>query len=410
MSFFGLRDDAERYGVLIDVGSGSVLTAIIHSDPKLASPTIVWAHREHAPLRNIDTLEQSAKAVMTALVNCSMLLDAEGRKALYDYDRSATLTELQCSIAAPWSYTVTKTILYNQQQPFTVTAELLEDLTETINKKLETDLNENETIQNLGLQVVTRATMDILSNGYHVSHPEGEEANELTISRSSVVTQQYLVEALDEMRDKLFPNTHSRKTSFILMLYGLTRELLTQTYDICLVDVTYEATEIGVVRDGILHYCTHTPFGSFSLAREISAVTNVPLHEAFGYLHTEKPYSFLKNLPKEQQKEIEAVFESYTERISDLFKQTGDALSIPKQISLHADLKSESLFLDLIERAAKRNLRSEPYITPISHEIVRLMQVGHPDGKTVQLPTDTAMLLSAQFFHKQLDNDRFEYL
>lgn len=409
MSLFS-TNSRDRYGVLIDIGSGSVLAAIIHSNPKQLHPDIIWAHREHAPLRNIDSLEQSAKAVMTALVNATMMLDAEGRKALHTYNSSARLTEIQCSISAPWSYTVTKTINYNQDEPFTVLEDILEELLETIDKKIESELRENEALHSLGLKVITRSTMEILANGYRVKAPEGGKAKQLRVSRASVVTQQHLIDALEEMQNKLFPETRVRKLSFILMLFAITRELMSKTYDLCLVDVTYEATEIGIVRDGVLTYCTHTPFGSFSLAREISSITNVPLYEAFGYLHTEKPYSFMVSLSKNQREEIDMVFEAYTDRVSQLFKKTGEELSIPKQISLHADLKSETLFMDLIERAAKRAIKAEPFVTPISNEIIKQAYQKDLDTAPTTLPTDTALILSAQFFHKQPDQETFEYL
>ncbi|USN88720.1 MAG: hypothetical protein H6780_04510 [Candidatus Nomurabacteria bacterium] len=410
MSLFGLKKSTDRYGVLIDIGSGSVLTAIIYSNPKNKYPFIIWSHREHAPLRNIDSLEQSAKAVMTALMNSSMRLDAEGRKALFDYDQAAVLSELQCSIAAPWAYTVTKTINYKQGAPFIITEELLEELTSTINKKVENDLASSAALKDLGLQAITRNTMDMLSNGYRVQDPEGEQATELTLSKTTVVTQEYLIDAITEMQNKLFPNTAARKLSFILMLYAVTRRLLNQSYDVCLIDITYEATEIGIVRDGVLSYCTHAPFGSFSLAREISAVTGVPLHEAFGYLHTESPYSFIKSLPDNQQGQIESVFDAYIQQISKLFHETGDSLSIPKQISLHADLNSETLFSDLIEKAVKRSIKSEPRIMPISQEILQQTYETIDPATKKQLPKDTALLLSAQFFHDQLSAHSFEYL
>lgn len=410
MSLFDIGKSSDRYGVLIDIGSGSVLAAIIHSDKKEKHPSIVWAHRELAPLRNIDSLDQSAKSVITALMNATMLLDAEGRKALYNYNPNARLTEMQCSISAPWSYTVTKTINYSQEVPFEVTEALIKELLETINEKINSDLKENEALHNLGLRVVTRATMEILTNGYRIADPEGEKTSELTISRANVVTQEYLNDALSEMHQKLFPATITHKLSFILMLFTVSKELLSKAFDLCLVDVTYEATEIGIVRDGILTYSTHTPFGSYSLAREIAHITNVPLHEAFGYLHTDKPYSFMVSLSSEQREEVELLFDKYSEKVSSLFKETGDELSIPRQISLHADLKSETLFIDLIEKAAKRATKSDPFITPVSKEIVTNKYHNTQDQAEITLPTDTALLLSAQFFHNQPYQKDFEYL
>lgn len=339
-----------------------------------------------------------------------MLLDAEGRKALYDFDEKAVITELQCSICAPWSYTVTKHINYKQESAFTISEDLLEELISTIHEQIESDLKQNEALQNLGLQVITRATMDICSNGYHVAEPAGNVANTLSVTRASAVSQEYLIDAIDEIRDKLFPQAVPQKISFLLMLFSVARELLPEVYDTCLVDITYEATEMGIVRDGTLKYCTHTPFGSFSLAREIAAAANIPLHEAFGYLHNEKPYAFLAHFNKKQQEDIEQAFESYTEEISKLFKETGDDLSIPKHIAIHTDRNCEPIFTDLFNKAAKRNLKSEPRITPITKEIITRMYAEGPTDAAVTIPSDTALLLSAQFFHTQANEDTFEYL
>lgn len=409
MSFLGLSRASERYGVVIDIGSGSVLAAIVLSKKGQDHPQIIWSHREHAPLRKIESIEQSAKAVMTALVNASIILDTEGRKTLYEYDEKSKLTELQCSISAPWSYTITKTVNYKQDKPFVITSELIAELVITIQEKVEEDLKENEAINNLGLQIITKSTLDMLSNGYRVAKPEGQETSALTISHTSVVAQKYLIHEVDEMRDKLFMETECRKTSFIFMLFNISRQLLPKVYDVCLVDITYEATEIGVVRDGSLKYCTHTAFGSFSLAREISNITKVPLHEAFGYLHTDKPYEFIKSLNKVQAAEIAAVFEAYVERISLLFHETGDTLSIPRRISLHTDLKSESLFIDLIEKAAKQSLKTNVDITAMSSEIVRQNHEELTNKSNQQISNDSALLVSAQFFHNKWIDKSFEY-
>lgn len=410
MPLFNIGRTAERYGAIIDIGSGSVLVAIVHSHPKHEHPQIVWSHREHAPLRNIDSIDQSEKAVMTALVSASMSLDAEGRRALYEYDEKAKLTELQCSIAAPWSYTVTKTINYTQEEEFTVSKDLIEDLTESVQKQIGEELQQNEALQNLGLDIITSGTMDVITNGYRIKDPKGQKAQAVILSHANVVAQHYLIDAIAEMRDKLFTETELRKVSFILMMFMITRELLPEEYDVCLIDVTFEATEIGVVRDGTLSYCTHTPFGAFSLAREIAEITSVPLHEAFGYLHTEKPYSFMDSLPDKQKSEVKQVFEAYIEKVTALFKETGDTLSIPKRISLHSDLKSETLFLDLIEKAAKRSIKTDPRIIAISKEIIRQTYAESTKNAPKTMPSDTALLLSAQFFHKRREHQRFEYL
>lgn len=401
MSIFGNRQNSTRCGVVVDIGSGSVLVAVVVSYSKRKAPTVVWSHREQAPLKNIDSLDTSSKAVITALVNAFMQLDSEGHKALSEFDPKLSIDEIQCSISAPWAYTVTKTINYTDEQEFEITRELINEFNQTIAAKVDQEFSANEKLSELNLATMSKLTMDLSANGYHVSNPVGNKATELTFSQSHSVAGQHLVDAIDELQEKLLPGAHMKKLSFILVLFAVTRELLNQTYDVCLVDITYEATEIGIVRDGVLNYCTHTPFGSFSIAREISQITQVPLSEAFGYLHNEKPYAFINFLTPKHKKEVELLFEAYTERISNLFKQTGDSLSIPKTIIVHSDLRSESLFVELVTKAAIKNLKSEPSVTSISNEIVKRTYRQQTTDTKNYIPEDTALMMSAQFFHTE---------
>lgn len=409
MSLFSFKGSTERIGAIIDIGSASVLVSIVSSIDGRPYPHIIWSHREHAPLRNIDSLDQSAKAVMTALMNALMALDVDGRRALHEYKRGSKIGVLQCTIAAPWSYTVTKTINYSQEEPYAITENLIEELLRTAVQKIKQELGSNESASELGLTVITRATMDMLANGYRVRVPNGERTNELSISHASVVAQQYLVNQIKDLQQKMFGEAESNLTSYMLAFYCVAHDLYPDTYDTCLVHVTYEATEIGIVRDGTLRYSTHTPFGAFSLAREISNITSTPLYEAFQYLHADDPYEFLENLPDSQRNEVELVFESYTARINELFKETGDDLSIPKRILLHADLKSEKFFRDIIDKAARRSLKSDPIIKMVTPNLFETLTHGQHAQKPDELE-DTAMLVSAQFFHKGDHLRFFEYL
>ncbi|MCA9367711.1 hypothetical protein KC887_05650, partial [Candidatus Kaiserbacteria bacterium] len=397
MGLFSRGQKNGRYGVLLDIGSGSVLAAIVHSDPAKPHPVLVWSKREHVPLRDSNSIEESAKAVMSALVNASMTLDAEGRAILRQYDPGAQLSELQCGISAPWSYTVTKSITYEQKEVFTVTDELLKKLTDTAEHKITSELKENESVENLGLTIVNRSTMDISTNGYRVTHPQGEKAKELVLSHASVVAQTYLIEAINEMREKLFPETKLTISSYMLMLYSVLRNIFPNQHDYCAVDLTYEATEIGVVRDGSLRYCTHTPIGLFSIAREISAITGVPVHEAYTHLRSSSFDAFMERLSATKQAEIEEMFEDYTSRIADLFHETGDRLAIPKNICIHTELNSEPIMAALLTKAGIQALKTQPLITKIASKIhADMRQAGIATSQSV---SDEALYVAAAFFH-----------
>lgn len=405
---FSSSRESDRFGVIVDIGSGSVLAAIIHSSEKELTPTIVWSHREHAPLKTIASVDESAKAVMTALMQVLMLLDSEGRIALKTYRPSAKIKEIQYCISAPWAYTITKTITYSEDTEFEITEDLLEELEEAAEQKTSDELARSDSISQLGLTVVAKTTMDMSVNGYQIKNPLKKKATTVLLAHASVITQKYLVAEIDELQTKLFPEAESKKLSYMLALYCISQDFLPKIDDVCLIDITYEATEIGIVRDDTLRYSTHTPYGSYSLAREIAHVTGAPIHEAFGYLHEESAFSFVKTLPTKQKDDVEKIFEAYTDRITKLFHETGDSLSIPKRILIHTDAKSESLFCDLIEKAAKRALKSNPIITLLTSKL--LAEISLVDDKQKESLTDTAMLSSAQFFHKRNHCRSFEYL
>ncbi len=120
MTFFSHKDNTVRYGVVVDVGSGSVLASIVESDQTKTYPKVIWSRREYAPLRQIDSLNSTVKSIMTSLINVLMILDGEGRRSLQDLNAKAKISDLQFTIAAPWSYTIAKTISYNSDKEFTV--------------------------------------------------------------------------------------------------------------------------------------------------------------------------------------------------------------------------------------------------------------------------------------------------
>ena len=409
MGFFALKKDKVRCGVLIDIGSGSVLASIVSSDETKTHPDIIWSKREYTPLRQINSISDSAKSVMTSLMNVMMLLDSEGRKTLFESTGQRKLHDIQITISAPWSYTVTKTISYQNNANFEVTVTLIEELLRTAQQKVEEEMQENEEVNNLGLDVIARSTIQVIANGYPIKVTGKQKANSIKVVESSSVAQEYLTKAISDMQGKMFPDSDLKKYSFMLPFFYVMRELDTVVSEYCLVDVTYEATEIGIVRDGILNYCTHAPYGSFSLAREISKITSVPLEEAHGYFNSDDFSSFLARYSEKQKKEVELLLESYQERTALLFGETGDSLSIPKKIYLHGNHKTEPFFHSQIEKAATRATKTQHVVYEVTSELLTKHFAKDDTLKLKSSDQDTGLLISAQFFHNQHFHDKFEH-
>jgi hypothetical protein len=401
MSFFSSQKASVRFGAVVEIGSGSVLVSIVRSDQNLAHPDIIWSKRECAPRRTTDDLLGSAKSVLTALMNAFLLIDSEGRKVLRTSYPGVSLINIQVSITAPWSYTITKVINYTQPEHFTITGGLIQSLMEAAQKKITEELKENELASDLGLTIMARATTDIEANDYKTLNPIGQISDSLTLTQVSAVAQAYLTDAILDLQLKVLPRAKLERYSFMLMFHCIIRDLHHQITEYCLIDITDEATEIGIVRGGILRYCTHTAFGISTIARDIAAALDLPYDEAQALL--KEPYfSHARETMSDVKKStLEKILVTYQEHVTGVFRETGDALSIPKTLFLHGNHQSEEFFISQIVAAAHAATASTHTVHLVSTEL--LTQSYTPEQKAALLTKtpDTAMLVAAQFFHKQ---------
>jgi hypothetical protein len=384
--------------------------SIIKSNPNQTYPEVLWAKREYVPLRKISSLNDTAKHVMTSLVNALMALESEGRAVFRERTGSNKLPETQVTIAAPWSYTITKNITYAHEEPFTLSSELTKELLRTAHQKVEEDIVTNERTTQLGLSVISRSLIGLTANGYAIRTPNNQPVKSLRVVEASAVAQDYLVDALRESIDKVLPEADVYLYSFILIYFYIFRELFSDTTEYCLIDVTYEATELGIVRDGMLTYTTHAPFGAFSLARELSAILEIPLEEAYGHLHEEDPLILLTHYSPEKIADVKEVFRQYEVRLSSLFHETGDTLAIPKRIFIHGNLETEAFFIARIKEAARLATNTSHAVYSASLEVTKQWYADDAAKTLPQSYADSALLISAQFFHTTKLQDKFEQL
>ncbi len=401
MSLFSKSDAAIRFGAVIEIGSGSVLTSIVKSDKTKKNPEIIWSTREYATRRAESDTAINAKSVITALMNAVLTLESAGREVLKQTNPGAHIGYVQVSMTAPWSYTITKVIGYNKEAPFEITDTLLSTLITAAQKKISEELKENELASDLGLAIMTRATTDIQANDYKIEDPKGKMASTLTLTQVSAVAQTYLTDAVADIQQKVFKHAVLERYSFMLMFHCIIRELYNQLSEYCLIDITYEATEIGVVRGGILKYCTHTPIGISTLARTLVTVLAIPLEEAYAFLKEPYHTRAMETLSPDKLAAVAVVFDEYQNNLAKLFNETGDKLSIPKILFMHGDHQTEDFFGRQLEAAAKKATNSTHAVHGVSTEL--LTKNFSADEKKALLThnTDTALLVAAQFFHKQ---------
>lgn len=410
MGFFYNQKSQVRYGAIIDIGSGSVVGAIVESRTDLAYPKIIWTKREFSPIKKSTDRTFIVKNVLTSLLNVMMSLDSEGRKALLEVAGKDKISDLQVTYSAPWSHTTTRIISYENETDFLITSELIEELLQVAKRQLQQDIKTKESIEKNGLAIVSQCNLQTIANDYEVRVNNKQKAKTLKlVEASSIVDKRFIKNVLD-IQSKILCNTKLTQFSSMLTFYSVIKNLYSQEQNICLVNITFEATELGIVRNGVLSYVTYIPVGSFTLTREISQILSVPLTEAHAYLKNENLNSFIESYSENQKKEVFSVIENYKIKAADLFKETGDSLAVPRKIFIHGDLDTEAFFDEHIANAAKANTRLDHAVYNVTNNLLTQNFSSEEKTRIQSLSLDTALLISAQFFHTRDNLLKFEQL
>jgi cell division ATPase FtsA len=400
MSLFSGSVRTKRFGALIEIGSGSVITSIVCSDPAATHPEIVWARREFASLPIQGDFTQNQKNVLAALVNCVMLLDSEGRSALHERYGSVAIDTVQVSISAPWSHTISKVITYTQNDTFSITTDLIDDLIKQANEQtvaaIETALRD----QTHQLTIMTRATTDITANGYQTFSPIGQTASRLTLTQVSAVADTLMTDAVADLTEHLFAKAQVERYSTTLMYHCIARELYGTMTEYCLVDITYEATELAIVRDGVLQYATFTLVGINTMVRNIAHKLGIPEADADSMLKAVFLRDSTDTLPPAAAETIALVLAEYEQALTLLFTETGDSLTIPKVLFLHSNYHQERYLDDVISAAAKKVTCSTHTVHTLTTEIYAKLY-SEEATNVAEIKYDTSVIMAAQFFHKQ---------
>jgi cell division ATPase FtsA len=383
-----------RYGLVVDIGSASVGVAIVASDPLAPLPSTVWSHREWVPQRSEEDLIVTEKHLKTALVNAILAAGQSGLVALSEHEAGATITHVTTAISAPWSYTISKTVHLKDDTPFSLTPKVIEALSTKATRHATEVLKQDEIAAKLDLTTISDQIIHITANGYTVATSEVDEVSAVSLTMLTGLARTGLIKALTDTLESVVPNATRTTNTFMETYYRAVRRHTPNLGEVCLVDVTAEATEIGIVRAGVLRYTTHIPVGYHTLARHTARETKVTFEEARGAMRdVDTEYSPMKPTAEA----VPEVENAYEQGLAELFAKTGDQLSIPKTIFLHTDQRTEGYFAERIKRAAHQNTGLTYGVRPLTSRIF-----GESDED------DTALLLSGYVFHHRLYE--FSYL
>ena len=133
MFHFGSRQGSPAYGVILDSGSGSIGAAIVESNPDRTLPTLIYGTQ--TSLR-ISTEAHDVRRVREALLSTALTLSQEGLTALRKHNSHAKITRILVTCGSPWSYTIARSVSYENDEPFKITKSLIHDLAESAEEEI----------------------------------------------------------------------------------------------------------------------------------------------------------------------------------------------------------------------------------------------------------------------------------
>jgi hypothetical protein len=389
MSLFSGKGSQERCGVIIDVGSGSVGMAVVLPSLEDDSYEILWSHREYMLIH--DDAERAQKQIATTIVNAFLELGV-GLKAARE--RGAAVGEVQIALCAPWAITVSKHINYEDEHPFATTKEFMRNLVETAKKQTLETAYQGTLLKDLGLTLLEEATVDVELNGYHVRLMKPQEVRTVSLTHIRSFADEKLVDLINDSLDKVIPHTKRYFHSFMFLFSEVLRSLHPDTNEACLIDITNEATEVGILNDDVLRSATHTPSGLFSLARRIAAECGIPNEEAYSFMKNGNNYALAPHLEKKKET-VERIFAEYEDELAKLMRDSRDALSIPNTVFLHTSAQTEECFLARIKNAMKKATNTDHAVHLVTTELLGEKRMD-----------DSALALSVHFFlHREEEEE-----
>ena len=389
MFHIGGNKSTATYGAVIDVGSGSVGVGIVESDHTKALPKIIYTHRElmRVSKKKVDRAEK-IRQMREALFSASLTLSTDGLMALAAHNKHARIKRILVTCSSPWAHTVSKKVSYNADKDKRVTDSLIKNLVKDAEEEIEENLDESTMLFKLGMTIVERATVNVSINGYTVNNPIDLKGKEIELSHITGLIPQEILDAIHEVQDKILNDTKITAHTFMLVNYCIIRDIFPNIDSFCIVDVTGESTEIGVVENNVLLEVRHAPYGTHTLLRDTAKLSSGTAENSLTLLR-----NFAEGTSSNAQiKSTKAYIAKYLSTVSKTFTDLHKTRKIPKTLVITSLPQLETFYKRTLPSIAETATDKEYTALDFSKEITKEI-----------LPTeemDVYISLASRFFHK----------
>lgn len=384
---FGHRDT--DYGVIVDVHSGSVGIAILHTEPGKKEPIILFSFREYIKiLENPDT-PGLVRALRHALFTASLQFSQEGLKKLKEYDPDARIGKILLSCGAPWAQTMTRFIHVEDKEPFLITEEKVKSLILEAERRDEEEMQAGALLKELNVTLVERAVVNTAVNGYFVENPYGKKGKELSLAHISGLIPKAIIEAIKDFEEKILMHVPRASHTFALVLFCVARDLYPKIRHGLFIDISGEATELCLMQEEVLMETHVLSYGTHTFVRDFALVLNTFPDEALGHLR-----EYGENSPQKIKDALAHVTEAYVLKLEESIAALQEKYNIPNHIFLITSRNLDTYFVPIVQKCCEKYIGDHGSFTSLNTDILKEQTATEFPNK------DIFFAIEARFFHK----------
>lgn len=391
--FFERNKDTTKYGVLFEVGSGSVAGAIVSSDPHTLSPTILYTAREFISLKQTSQSEDISKRLLSVFLNIAMEVEA---KVPQYTPKKSKLTSIHINFTSPWAHTQSSTHTFKSDQPTLITEKLLNKINAIIDKKQNEEVSTFDTLKNKNYTLINRVVSGYTANNYPIDNPINQTVRTLTTTVTTSIVSDIVLLPVEDILRKLFHNVAMQfsTSSLIQQYYFQAQADIPSSYVI--IHLTHEALELTIYRDNKIVATFDTPIGINTIARNIAKASKLSHEQTYSYLTATSTTLYHEPIQEKIQNAIEA---SVLTPLAEFFSTVQVSEFLPHDIFVITASSPSPIVTDIIAHALKRANNNRfllhNFPMPTNHKIVN----------TTTDTNDVGIYTLAYFFHNKLPID-----
>ncbi len=276
MTFFSFGASKPNTYLVLTLGSSHASATLVRAAAahEKKPEIIATVSKTNGPTES-KTVKEHLGATTNTLSQCITTLMRENPCAI---------TEVYCFLASPWCTATLVPIVYTQNESFVVTERLLHAIQTKEVTQFLSQVNQTYVHDGTSAEFLEQQRTVLYVNGYSTQSPFGKQATLLETNLYIAALPSMVRHAVNELVAHL---THVSRVTFhpfMLAAHTVVRDTLRTVPDFLLLDVGADATELLLVKKGVMVGSGSFPYGKNFLYTKLQSALSIPYDEAVSLL------------------------------------------------------------------------------------------------------------------------------